>query len=82
LAFPLLSFIMVLIGIPIALMLKKGGPPLAVCLGISACFLYILIYGLTRSFGYAGILPPILTAWLANFVFLFLGAYLMMRVET
>ena len=37
LAFPLLSFIMVLIGIPIALILKKGGPPLAVCLGIAAC---------------------------------------------
>ncbi len=82
LAFPLLSFIMVLMGIPIALILKKGGPPLAVCLGIATCFLYIMTIGLTRSFGYAGILPPILSAWLANILFLLLGAYLLMRVET
>ena len=82
LAFPLLSFIMVLMGIPIALILKKGGPPLAVCLGIATCFLYIMTFGLTRSFGYAGILPPILSAWLANILFLLLGTYLMMRVET
>ena len=82
LAFPLLSFIMVLMGIPIALILKKGGPPLAVCLGIAACFLYIVTFGLTRSLGYAGILPPTLSAWLANFIFLLLGTYLMMRVET
>jgi lipopolysaccharide export system permease protein len=82
LAFPLLSFIMVLMGIPIALILKKGGTPLAVCLGIAACFLYIVTFGLTRSLGYAGILPPILSAWLANFIFLLLGTYLMMRVET
>jgi len=82
LAFPLLSFIMVLMGIPIALILKKGGPPLAICLGIAACFLYIVTFGLTRSLGYAGVLPPIVSAWLANILFLLLGTYLMMRVET
>jgi lipopolysaccharide export system permease protein len=82
LAFPLLSFIMALMGIPVALILKKGGTPLAVCLGITACFLYIVIFGFTRSLGYAGVLPPMLSAWLANFAFLLLGAYMLMRVET
>lgn len=82
LAFPLLSFIMAFIGIPTSLILKKGGAPLAVSLGIAVCFLYMVSFGLTRSFGYAGIFPPILSAWFANVLFLFFGTYLMMRVET
>jgi len=82
LAFPLLSFIMVLVGIPTALIFQKGGAPLAVSLGIATCFLYMIIHGLTRSLGYACILPPVLSAWFANFIFLFFGSYLMMRVET
>lgn len=81
LAFPLINFIMVLIGIPIALGLRKGGSPLAVSLGISACFLYLVNLGVARSLGLSGILPPILSAWLANGVFFFLGIYLMIRVE-
>ncbi len=82
LALPLLSFIMALIGIPLALLLKKGGTSLVVFLGISGCFVYLIILGFTQSLGYAGIIPPILSAWFANFIFLFLGAYLMMKVET
>jgi lipopolysaccharide export system permease protein len=82
LSFPLLSFVMVLIGIPIALGLKKGGTPLAVSLGIAACFLYLLMHGLARSFGCAGVLPPIFSAWLASLAFLLFGIYLMIRVET
>lgn len=82
LAFPLLNFIMVLMGIPLALILKKGGASLAVSLGIAVCFFYMIIQGVTRSLGYACVLPPILSAWFTNFVFLFLGSYLMMRVET
>jgi len=82
LAFPLISFIMVLIGIPITLGLKKGGTPLAVSLGMCVCFLYLLNLGLARSFGLAGLLPPVLSAWLANFVFFLSGSYLMMHLKT
>ena len=82
LAFPLISLVMVIIGIPVALGLKRGGTPLAVSLGVAICFLYLLTLGFARSLGLSGILPPILSAWLANAVFFFSGAYLMMRVET
>jgi len=82
LAFSLLSFVMVLVGIPAALGLKKGGVPLAVSLGVAACFVYYLIHGLARSLGFAGVLPPVFSAWLTSLAFLFLGIYLMMRLET
>ena len=80
-ALPFINIVMVFIGIPIALGLKKGGTPLAVSLGIGTCFLYLANFGISRSLGLSGLLPPILSAWSANVIFFFLGAYLMIRLE-
>ena len=80
-AFPFIILIMVIMGIPISLKLEKAGIPLAISVGVGLCFLYMLVLGLTRSLGLSGILPPILSAWLANLIFLFFGIYLMMKVE-
>jgi len=80
-AFPFVILIMALIGVPVALWKKEMGPPVAVSIGIALCFLYLLVLGLSRTLGFAGILPPILSAWLANSLFLFLGLYLLMHVN-
>ncbi|MFH1241261.1 MAG: LPS export ABC transporter permease LptG [Pseudomonadota bacterium] len=82
LAYPLINVILVLIGIPIALGVKRGRTPLAVSLGIGVCFLYLISLGLSRSLGLSALLPPMLAAWLANLVFFLVGIYLMMRLET
>jgi lipopolysaccharide export system permease protein len=80
-AYPFVILILVVIGIPLALTIKKGGAPLAVSIGIFICFIYLFIFGLFRSLGVAGMLPHLLSAWAANLIFLCLGIYLMMRVE-
>ncbi|MBL7173329.1 MAG: LPS export ABC transporter permease LptG [Desulfobacteraceae bacterium] len=80
-AFPFVILIMALIGVPTALWKKDMGTPVAVSIGIGLCFMYLLILGLSRTLGFAGILPPILSAWLANSIFLFLGIYLMIHVN-
>ncbi|MCF8145785.1 MAG: LPS export ABC transporter permease LptG [Deltaproteobacteria bacterium] len=80
-AFPFVVLIMALIGIPIALWKKEMGTPMAVSIGIALCFIYLLVLGLSRTLGFAGILPPILAAWLANSLFLFFGVYLMINVN-
>ena len=80
-AFPFIILIMVLMGIPISLKLEKAGIPLAISVGVGLWLLYVVVLALTRSLGLLGILPPILSAWLANLIFLFLGIYLMMKVE-
>jgi lipopolysaccharide export system permease protein len=80
-AYPFIILIMVFIGIPIAMKFEKKGTPFAVSLGVCLCFLYYVVLGCARSLGLSGILPPILSAWLANLVFIFFGVYLMMKVE-
>jgi len=80
-AFPFVILIMALIGIPVALWKKEMGTPVAVSIGIALCFVYLLVLGLSRTLGFAGILPPILAAWLANSLFLFFGVYLLINVN-
>ncbi|MDZ7697000.1 MAG: LPS export ABC transporter permease LptG [Deltaproteobacteria bacterium] len=80
-AFPFIVLIMALVGAPVALWKKEMGAPVAVSIGIALCFIYLLILGLSRTLGFAGILPPVLSAWLANALFLFLSIYLMMHMD-
>jgi len=80
-AFPFVILIMALLGIPVALWRKEMGTPVAVSIGIALCFFYLLVLGLSRTLGFAGVLPPVLSAWLANSIFLFLGIYLLMQAN-
>jgi lipopolysaccharide export system permease protein len=80
-SFPFIIVIMVLIGIPVAVSVEKGGPPLAVSVGTGLCFLYLLTLGYARALGYAGVLPPLLSAWLANFIFFFLAMFWLISVD-
>ena len=80
-AFPFINLIMALVGIPVALWKRNMGAPMAVSIGIALCFLYLLVMGISRTLGFAGVFPPVLSAWLANSLFLFLGIYLMIHAN-
>ncbi len=80
-AFPFICLIMALVGIPVAIWKRDMGASLAASIGIALCFLYLLVMGLSRTLGFAGVFPPVLSAWLANAIFLFLGIYLMINAN-
>jgi len=80
-AFPFISLVLTLLGIPIALELKTGGIPLAVAAGMGLSFLYYVVFSISSSLGHSGVFPPFLAAWTANILFIFAGIYLMMTVE-
>jgi len=80
-AFPFICLVLVVTSVPIALGLKKGGAALGVTIGVATCFLYVMILGFSRSLGLAGVLPPLLSAWLPNLAFSLLGIYWMLHVE-
>ena len=77
-AFPFVCVIMALVGYPLALRTKSSGTVAAgVGMSIGLAFLYWVLLSLSLSFGHSGILPPILSAWMANLTFLS-GGFLML----
>jgi len=80
-AFPFVCLVFTLIGIPVSLLVKKGGIPLAVTIGIGLCFVYMILLGFSRTVGISGILPPILSVWLPNMILFFIGAAFIMQIE-
>ncbi len=81
LAFPFIVVVLAAMGLPIVLTVGKHRTPLAVCAGIGLCFLYLVILGLFRSMGLSGMLPPVVSAWTANALFLLGSLYALMRAE-
>jgi len=76
-AFPFILIVFSLMAPPVALWKRRFSTPLAVCAGAGVCFTYILVLGISRAAGIAGVMPPVLSAWLANGIFSMLGIYLL-----
>jgi len=73
-AFPFVCIIMCLAGTGIVTRKTSGkGIATGIAWGIIIAFLYWIFYSFCVSLGYGGILPPLISVWLANFVFLCLG---------
>jgi lipopolysaccharide export system permease protein len=80
-AFPFISLVLTLVGIPLSFRKKKGGIPLSITIAIGISFLYLLAFGLSRSLALSGALPPVLGVWLANLLFLLFGISLMLTAD-
>lgn len=69
-SFPCVNIIMAIFGFAIMWRIgKHGGIAMGVIIGIGIGFIYWIIHATSISLGHAGILPPILSAWLANLIF-------------
>ena len=74
--FPFTSLVIVVLGIPFALMIKKRASALSsVGISILLGFLYYVSSAVSLAFGKAGFLPPFLAASLAHMMFLGFGLY-------
>ena len=74
--FPFTSLVIVVLGIPFALMIKKRASALSsVGISILLGFLYYVSSAVSLAFGKAGFLPPYLAASLAHIIFLGFGLY-------
>jgi lipopolysaccharide export system permease protein len=79
-SFPFASFIVVLFGVPFSSIKRRSGLGVEFGIAIGICFLYMILLKVSQAFGYDGDLNPLLTAWLANLVFLAAGIYNLARV--
>ena len=75
-SFPLISFIIILIGSPFALITTRGGVLIGVGMSIAIGLFYYAFIAISLAFGKAGLLEPAVSAWLGNIIFTGIGIYL------
>jgi lipopolysaccharide export system permease protein len=68
-AYPFANLILILIGVPIASVRRRGGQAVRFAIGLSIAFLYLSTQKLAEPLGYAGTLSPVVTAWLPHVTF-------------
>ncbi|HAG49745.1 MAG: LPS export ABC transporter permease LptG [Deltaproteobacteria bacterium GWC2_42_51] len=81
-SFPLVSIIMVMIGIPFALRSgRHGGIAIGVGLSVIIGFSYWVVFAVNSSLGYNSIIPPFVAAWFTNFIFTGFGVLLLNNIR-
>jgi len=75
-SFAFISLIIILIGAPFAMITTRGGVLIGLGVSIGIGLLYYAVIAISLAFGKAGVLPPLLAAWLGNIIFAALGIYL------
>ncbi|MBM3253722.1 MAG: YjgP/YjgQ family permease [Candidatus Omnitrophica bacterium] len=81
LSFPIISLIIVLVGIPFAITTKRGGALLGVAVSIAISLVYYGMIAVCIALGKAGFLPPIISSWSSNIIFASLGLYLISKLR-
>ena len=81
-SFPFACFIMALLGAPLFVMFGRSGMAVGFLLTMFISFLYWSIaIAVFEAFGNNGKLPPAMSCWLANMIFLAVGAIFLYRVK-
>ena len=75
-AFPFVSFIVMLIGAPLAMRTSRGGAVMGVGVSFALVFLYYGIASTCLALGKGDYLPPAFAAWFGNLLFAAVGLYL------
>jgi lipopolysaccharide export system permease protein len=83
-AFPLVTVIMVLVGIALSLRrsgIRGGSMAIGIGQALLVGFLYWAAHSIAIAFGRGGVLPPVVAGWLANALFTSYGLYLMLKLR-
>jgi lipopolysaccharide export system permease protein len=79
LSFPFVVLIMTLLGAPIAAGARRGGFALAFAAALAISFVYYGVLQVGSVLGRQGLLPPALSAWVANVLFAGIGVWIMAK---
>lgn len=80
-ALPLATFFIALFAAPLGLRFARLGAFVGVALTIGVVFIYYIIMSIARSMGNAGMIDPVTAAWIENYVFGVVGAWLLWQVD-
>ena len=82
LSFPLMAFVVVLIGIPFSFSMGSKGALSGIALSIGIAIVYLSTAGMFEAMGNLSQLPPLIAAWSPDILFGLGGMYLLLRVRT
>lgn len=81
-AFPFVCLIMAMIGAAVGMRdFVKDNMPMGIGIGIGISFLYFIMHGFCISLGYGKVLPPFISAWVANFFFFCFAVLFLITVD-
>ncbi len=80
-AFPFATFILTLIGVSIASRKVRGGIGMHIGLGILISFTFILFMQVSTTFAAGGLVSPLVSVWIPNFLFTILALYLLKTAQ-
>ncbi|MGQ9707642.1 MAG: LptF/LptG family permease [bacterium] len=81
LSYALTGLIVILLGLPLSVKLRRGGVMFGLGLGLLFSFLYWGVIQTCRAFGTSQVVTPALAAWLPNIVFAAAAGLFFLRVE-
>ncbi len=82
LAYPLVTLVMAILGVPFALSMGKRGGLAGIATAIGLAIAYWVVAGTFEAMGNVNTLPALLAAWSPDVLFGLTGAYLLMRTPT
>jgi LPS export ABC transporter permease LptG len=82
LARPTLAIIMMLIAVPFAVRMRRGGLAAGFGISIVVGIVYVLLFYGGLGLGYLAIVPPFLAAWTANAIFFTGGLWMLLRAPS
>jgi lipopolysaccharide export system permease protein len=81
-AAPFVCLFLSVLGTAIALRGKlREGVPVSISYGLGIAFLYWIFNSFCLSLGYAEMMPPVISAWVANLVFICIAGFLMLNAN-
>lgn len=81
-AFPFVTLVMTLIGVPFAVSTGRRGALYGVGVGIVLALVYWTMISMFAAFGAGGLMPPLMAAWAPNAIFGACAVYLLLTVRT
>jgi len=81
-AFPLVAPIAILLAIPFSILVGTRGAVGGLLVGMALAIVYWAASALFEALGAVGQLPPMLSAWSPDLIFLFTGAYFFLKIPT
>jgi lipopolysaccharide export system permease protein len=72
-SYPMASLILVLIGVPLAAVRRRGGQAVQIAIGLFIAFVYLAMIKVIEPFGYSESLSPVIASWLPHAFFSVVG---------